>query len=104
MSDLDTKLRELKLNHPNIEDLHFGYYTLGDQQLAQIKQAFADEMRKVKTSTIENESPHYLMTGQEWMSRFTAELKPLADGRTALKWREVRDAAWKASGVKDDTN
>lgn len=105
VSDLDDKLREI------LHDFYYSEAKAPDDQVAQIKQAFADEgwvdMHKGFDKVWEVRAPSpdggprviaHLMDGQEFYQRFKAEMPQGS-------WREltdvdILDAAKKAAGLE----
>lgn len=123
MSDLDEKLREITLSpfkdSGNMTAMHDDKEKQSpiDEQIAQIHQAFADDVKEklisggingVGVYEVHESEDYNRMSGQEWYERFIKELDqyqlrnnyldgPHPDKITAL----CIDAAKKASGISD---
>lgn len=106
---LDDKLRKLRIRP--VEDYNSYLFRLSNNDIAQIKQAFADEgwthKPFLKHLTQTDDTPVY--TGQEWLSRFEKARIPLVsagfedkDGKLHMYWdcKDIIEAAKKASGLK----
>ena len=117
MSDIDERLKKLQLSPI---DNYGEYWTLSDEDVAQIKQAFADEgyvqMPQVEMITRfeSGKKPELfmvngkeVMTGREWYERFEKELgEPqtfAGYGYDSVGYDEddVLAAAKRASGVEE---
>lgn len=98
---LDERLRDVLFKAAG------GISDMGDDEVAQIKQAFADEgwtpiqrvgFRPDKEGFIERYPA--LMTGQEWYDRFVEECKRIPDGKHPSIFDPVYEAAKKAAGIE----
>lgn len=91
MSDLDSKLREIRIKQYDSGYL-LSHRELEPEEIAQIKQAFADEgYLQIQTEL----GMDTFFTGKQWYDRFIKEL-PLIPG-----WQgTIEKAAKKAAGLE----
>lgn len=97
MTNLDDKLKEL------VFKMAGGIKDGGEDEITQIKQAFADEGYVAKSELKSWSYTAELLTGTEWYDRFEKELNNLGvnykTGMTGLMASEILEAAKRAAGL-----